>query len=81
MSYIETSCHVNPKVDSPPFAATVAAAAPLQHYQVDTVHQPLGLTMLHSNSVLSIGLNIFHSAVKDLSATMPSPDVGEQPEL
>ena len=24
--------------------ATVAAAAPLQHYQVDPVHQPLGLS-------------------------------------
>ena len=35
---------LNPKVDSPPFAATVTAAAPLQHYQVDPVHQPLGLT-------------------------------------
>ena len=27
---------LNPKIDSPPFAATVAA--PLQHYQVDPVH-------------------------------------------
>ena len=33
-----------PKVESPPFAAIVAVAAPLQHYQVDPVHQPLGLT-------------------------------------
>ena len=28
---------LNPKVDSPPFVATVAAAAPRQHYQVDPV--------------------------------------------
>ena len=34
---------LNPKVASPPFAATFAAAAPLRHYQVDRVHQPLGL--------------------------------------
>ena len=34
---------LNPKVDSPPFAATVAAAVPLQLYQVDTAHQPMGL--------------------------------------
>ena len=33
-----------PKVDSPSFAAIVAAAAPLQHYQVDPVRQPLGLS-------------------------------------
>ena len=33
---------LNPKVDSPPFAAAVAA--PLQHYQVDPVHQPWGLS-------------------------------------
>ena len=33
---------LNPKVDSPPFAATVAASAPVQYYQVDPVHQPLG---------------------------------------
>ena len=35
--------NLNPKVDSPPFAATVTAAAPLQHYQVD-LHQPWDLT-------------------------------------
>ena len=35
---------LNPKVDSQPFAATVASAAPLQHYQVDPVHQPLPIT-------------------------------------
>ena len=34
---------LNPKVGSPSFAAA-AAAAPLQHYQVDPVHQPLGLS-------------------------------------
>ena len=33
---------LNPKVQRPLFAAAVAAA-PLQHYQVDLVHQPLGL--------------------------------------
>ena len=33
---------LNPKVDSPPFAAT--AAALLQHYQVGLVHQPWGLS-------------------------------------
>ena len=38
------SC-LKPKVDSPSFAATVAVAAPLQHYQVDSVHQPLGLRL------------------------------------
>ena len=32
---------LNLKVDSPLFAATVAAAALLHHYQVDPVHQPL----------------------------------------
>ena len=35
----------NPQVDSPPFAATVAAAGPLQLYQEDPVHQPLGLSV------------------------------------
>ena len=39
----EFLCCLNPKVDSPPFAAIVAAAAPLQHYQLDPVNQPLGL--------------------------------------
>ena len=39
----EVSTHLNPKVDRPQFAATVAAAVPLQHYQIDPVHQPLGL--------------------------------------
>ena len=34
---------LNPKVSNPPFAATVAAE-PLQQYQVDLIHQPLGLT-------------------------------------
>ena len=34
---------LNPKVDTPLFAATVA---PLQHYQVDRVHQPLGLSVI-----------------------------------
>ena len=34
---------LNSKDNSPPFAATVAAAAPLQHYQEDPVHQPWGL--------------------------------------
>ena len=34
---------LNPKVDSPPFAATATVAAPRQHYQVDPVHQPLDL--------------------------------------
>ena len=33
---------LNPKVDTPPFATTVAAA--LQLYQVDPVHQPWGLS-------------------------------------
>ena len=36
-------CLLNPKADIPPFAATVAAASPLQLYQVDPVHQSLGL--------------------------------------
>ena len=36
---------LNPKVDSQLFAATVVAAVPLQHYQVDPVHQPLGLSI------------------------------------
>ena len=35
--------NLNPKVHSPPFAATVAAAEPLQLYQEDPVCQPLGL--------------------------------------
>ena len=39
-------CHLTPKVDIPLFAATAAAAAPVQHYQVDPVHQPLGLSEL-----------------------------------
>ena len=34
---------LNPQVDSPPFSATVAAAALLQLYQEDPVHKPLGL--------------------------------------
>ena len=41
---ISSSLLLNPKVDSPQFAATVAAAAPLQHYQIDPVHQPLDLS-------------------------------------
>ena len=36
---------LNPKVDSLPFAATVAAAAPTQRYQVDPVHQSSGLRL------------------------------------
>ena len=43
--YILYSVALNPKVDSPPFAGTVAAAAPLQLYQKDLVHQPLGLIL------------------------------------
>ena len=40
----------NLKVGTPLFAATVAAAAPLQLYQVDPIHQPWGLkgTEIHS---------------------------------
>ena len=34
---------LNPKVDSPLSAATVAAAVPLHYYQLDPVHQSLGL--------------------------------------
>ena len=34
---------LNPQVDTPPFAATVTAAAPIQLYQVDPVHQSWGL--------------------------------------
>ena len=37
---------LNPQVDSPLFAATIAAAAAsLQLYQEDPVHQPLGLNL------------------------------------
>ena len=36
-------CNLNPKVDSPPYATTVAGAAALQCYQEDPVHQPWGL--------------------------------------
>ena len=32
----------NPNLTAHRFAPTVAAGAPLQHYQVDSVHQPLG---------------------------------------
>ena len=35
---------IDSQVDSPLFAATVAAAAPLQLYQEDPVHQPLAWT-------------------------------------
>ena len=42
--FIKEEKYLNPKVDSPPFTATVAAAVPLQHYQVDPVHGPLGLS-------------------------------------
>ena len=38
-----TDIVLNPKIDTPPFAAAVAAAAPLQLYHVDPVHQPWGL--------------------------------------
>ena len=34
---------LNPQVDSPPFAVAVAVAVPLQLYQEDRAHQPLGL--------------------------------------
>ena len=37
--------NLNPQVDSPLFAATVATAAPLQLYQEDRVHQPLCLNV------------------------------------
>ena len=37
---------LNPKVNSPPFAATVAAAAPQQHLPgTNPVHQLLGLSI------------------------------------
>ena len=57
---------LNPKVDSPLFAAIVAAVAPLQHYQVDLVLQPLGLglvtfiivTMPFHNTQYIMGYNI-----------------------
>ena len=35
---------LNPQVDSPPFAATVVAAVPLQLYQEDPVYHPSGLS-------------------------------------
>ena len=37
--------NLNPQVDSPLFAATAAAAVPLQLYHKDPVHQPLGLSL------------------------------------
>ena len=37
---VQYDYRLNPKVDSPPFAAT---AVPLQQWLVDSVHQPLGL--------------------------------------
>ena len=58
--------HLNPKVHSPPFAATVAAA-PLQLYQEDPVCQPLGSRKMHHLqtciSVFSF-MNEYH--VKDM---------------
>ena len=36
------SLGLNPKIDTPPFAATVA----LQLYQVNPVHQPWGLSVV-----------------------------------
>ena len=42
---------LNAKVDSLPFAATVAAAAPLQHYMADLVHQPWDQCPWHSGRV------------------------------
>ena len=44
LSAILISKHLNPKVDTPPFAATVTITASLQLYQVDPVHQPWGLS-------------------------------------
>ena len=42
---------LNPKADSPSFAANGATAAvPLQHYQVDLVNQPLGLSKANKTS-------------------------------
>ena len=38
---------LNPNVDSPLFAVSVAAA--LYHYQVDPVHQPWGLSTVVSH--------------------------------
>ena len=43
--------YLNPKVDSPPFTATVVAAR-LQHYQVDPVHQPWGLNNAVMNTII-----------------------------
>ena len=52
--------YLNPKskVDSPPFAATVAAA-PLQHYQIDLVQQPLALTCIISACFGCLGIEDF----------------------
>ena len=36
---------LNPQGDRPPFDVTIAGAAPLQLYQEDPVHQPLGLKL------------------------------------
>ena len=44
---IQISPLLTPKVDTPQFAAAVAVAAALQLYQVDLVHQPLGLKVNH----------------------------------
>ena len=46
---------LNPKVHSPPFAATVVAAVLYLLYQEDPVFQPLSLTvMLTKYSLLSV---------------------------
>ena len=46
---------LNPKVDRPPFTATVASTVPLPHYQVDPVHQPWGLTV-HNTDTKQVNL-------------------------
>ena len=53
---------LNPKVDIPPFAATVAAAA-LQLYQVDPVHQPWGLNASVSRYMYPMTYNAMRTVV------------------
>ena len=54
LSTVPNCLYLSPQVDSPPFAATVAAAVPLQLYHEDPVHQPLGLTRMNRPHLLSL---------------------------
>ena len=62
--------NLNPQVDSPPFAATVVAAAAIQYYQEDPVLQSLGLNALFpcfQSTIAFCGLSVTAFNIKKKS--------------